>query len=360
MWLRLGIGATMIVVALLWLPRFPVPDIAQDYAAARGWLAGRDPNGPTAELLADCCPDLARNYPAMQTAHPPLATLLALPLAGLPWETARALWLLLSGAAVVAAWHIARVSPLVCAVTASFWIIALVLGTHEPLLFVLLAAALLLDARRPLWAGALIGLAAAIKIYPILLLVGLWLSGRRRSVLAALAAGAGAVALTELVLGWGVTFAWMAYTPVNTLRYVDEIGNGSLVRLVRAVIPDASPTLVTLAAFGLLLAPVLPRLRRGDWLRPLLPIILLVSPLSWRHYMGLTALNPLGRIELICLGVAGLAALLVGLEVIPPANMAPLVQGPLLITLLLLWYAATRPPRRNSAAVASGDPLPRR
>lgn len=63
-------------------------------------------------------------------------------------------------------------------------------------------------------------------------------------------------------------------------------------RLVRAVVPGAPPTPVALAVLALLSLPLLPR--RSDWLRPLVPVMLLGSPLSWRHYMGLAALDQLG------------------------------------------------------------------
>ena len=131
--------------------------------------------------------------------------------------------------------------------------------------------------------------------------------------------------------------------------YVDNIGNGSLVRLVRQLVPDASPSVIALGACLLLLWPLLSRLRRGDWLRPLLPVILLISPLSWRHYMGLVAIVPLGRIEQVCLALSGIVAILIGLDLIPPDNLAPIVQGPLLLVLLLLWYRMARPERQGFA-----------
>jgi hypothetical protein len=345
--LRIAIGAIMLVAALSLLPRFQ-SDFAQDYAAARGWWRGQNPNGRTADLLAECCAEIAPLYGGMQTAHPPVATLLALPLARLPWPAARMVWLVTSWLAIVGAWHILRVSPWLCAATASFWIIALGLGTHEPLLFLLLALALRLDARAPRLAGVLVGLCAAIKIYPGLLLAGLWLSGRRRMAIAAAAAGAAALVLCELILGFGVTLGWLRFVPINTLHYVDEIGNGSLVRLARAVIPGAPPTPIALAALLLLFVPLVPRIRSGVWLQPLVPVILLVSPLSWRHYMGLVALDRVRPFEQVCLALAGVAALLVGMRLLPPDNMGLVVQSPLLLALMLMWYRHVRAGRADA------------
>jgi hypothetical protein len=354
-WLTLALSAIILAAALWQLPSF-LSDYGQDYAAARGWWHGQDTNARTADLLAECCADIAPSYGGMQTAHPPFATLLALPLGWLPWPVARMIWLLLAWAAITIAWLLLRVSPWLCAATASFWIIALGLGTHEPLLFLLLALALTWQARAPQLAATLVGLCAAIKVYPALLILGLWISGRRRMALIAVATGAAALALCELVLGFGVTLAWLRFVPVNTQFYVDSNGNGSLVRLVRAVLPNADPTLIALVALALLLLPLVPRLRTGAWLQPLLPVLLLVSPLSWRHYMGLVAIAPVRPIEQICLAIAGVAALLIGIQVLPPDNMAPIVQSPLLLALMLMWYRQAQAKRRNAPAPIPATP----
>jgi hypothetical protein len=341
MWHRILIGLAVLLAALVLLPQFQ-SDYAQDYAAASGWWRGLDPNGRTADLLQDCCASMAPLYGGMQTAHPPFATLLALPLAPLGWPAARLAWLLISWAAIVGGWQLLRAGPWVCAATASFWVLALGLGTHEPLLFWLLALVLWLEARRPRTAAVLVGLCAAIKIYPALLIAGLLISGRRAMAAVATVAGAAAVGLSELVLGLGVTRGWLRFVPVNTAHYVDEIGNGSLVRLARAVVPGAPTTVITLAVLALLVLPLIPQLRRGEWLRPLVPVMLLASPLSWRHYMGLTALNWLGAIELAGLAASGIVSLLIGMQLLPPDNMAPIVQGPLVLVLMLLWYRQAR------------------
>ena len=356
MWFRLVLGLGVLAAALALLPQFQ-SDYAQDYAAAAGWWRGRDTNERTADLLQECCADIAPLYGGMQTAHPPFATLLALPLAWLSWPAARICWLLLSWGAIVASWQVLRVTPMICLATGSFWILALGLGTHEPLLFLLLALALQIESRRPHLAGALVGLCAAIKVYPALLIAGLLLAGRRTAALIAIAIGAAALALCELVLGFGVTRGWLRFVPINTQFYVDEVGNGSLVRLVRAAVPGAAPALVTLAVLALLMLPLIPRVRRGEWLRPLVPVMLLASPLSWRHYMGLAALNQLGLVEQLCLLISGAVSLLIGMQVLPSDNMAPVVQAPLLLVLLLIWYRQTRAGTATIPAAETAPPL---
>lgn len=376
--LRLLIAAITLAAALLLMPQF-LSDYAQDYAAARAWWAGYDTNSRTADMLAECCADIAPRYGRMQTAHPPLATLLALPFAALPWPAARIAWLIVAWAAIVASWQLLHTATADCAATACFWVLALGLGTHEPLLFLLFALALRYDERSlkptdrltteaqrhgesagyqtsknsvPLclrgqylnaWVvGMLVGLAAALKVYPIVLIAGLLIAGRRRQASIALATGAAALALCELVLGFGVTLGWLRFVPINTQFYVDIADNGSLVRLIRAVLPGAAVSLAALAVLAVLMLPLIPRIRKGDWLRPLVPVMLLGSPLSWRHYMGLLAAGPLGRAAQVVLALAGAAALLVGMRVLPTENMAPVIQGPLLLVLIWLWYRARR------------------
>src|SRR5690348_9923424 len=86
MWFRIAVSIAMLAAAVALLPQFQ-SDYAQDYAAASGWWRGRDTNERTADLLQECCSDIAPLYGGMQTAHPPFATLLALPLAWLGWPT---------------------------------------------------------------------------------------------------------------------------------------------------------------------------------------------------------------------------------------------------------------------------------
>jgi hypothetical protein len=71
--------------------------------------------------------------------------------------------------------------------------------------------------------------------------------------------------------------------------------------------------------------------------------------------MGLTALNQLTLFDQICLGLSGIAALLIGMKLLPTDNMAPIVQSPLLLVLLLLWY---RHARTRALPVSAAEPAP--
>ena len=79
------------------------------------------------------------------------------------------MWFGISGCCLPGAWHFYRVPVVVCAVTALLGVFGLYRGTLEPFLFALMLTALTREKTRPLHAASLIGLAAAIKIYPVLL-----------------------------------------------------------------------------------------------------------------------------------------------------------------------------------------------
>lgn len=331
-----------------------ITDFGQDYAAARAWWDGRNPNGSTIELLKRDVPELAARYaeqnPDLRTPHPPVATLLALPFGRFSWPMAQRTWLIVCWVMVTAAWEILRLPPVVCFATAPLWIFALTLGTHEPLLFVLLASALAVRDRSPVLFGSLIGLCTAVKLYPAVFLFGCMVSKQYRALLAGVTACVLALLLSEAVLGWGVIWNWWPYLGVNTLNYVDDERNVSLVRLVRLLIPGAPPTTVGILLAGVLVIPIVRILKTSEGVRPLLPVVFLVSPLSWRHYLGLLSLGPLRWPELVGLFVPPLLLLLGSQGVIPSKGLSPLVdrllvllvQMPLLLSLLGVWYRWVR------------------
>lgn len=162
-----------------------LPDFFQEYASARNHLEGRDlyadhrltiPLYLGAPLAAD------RNV-IWLNAHPPTSILLALPLAGLDFPTAFGLWAALSIVlAFLTAWLI--ISQLKLAVGAWSLIPAAAVavvcypllehlrqGQLNLVLAVLLTGAWAAErSGRPRLAGGLIGLAAAIKLFPAFLL----------------------------------------------------------------------------------------------------------------------------------------------------------------------------------------------
>ncbi len=344
----LVVGALLLfcTVGLIASGRAAGSDFLQDYVPACSWHLGENPNTPIHDMKDACFPEAVLFVSFDRSAHPPLATLLALPFALFSWETARYLWAIVGCACVTWGWYVTRASFFLCLSTMGLWLYGLLLGALEPFLFALIAAALVVKPRSLLLAGGLLGIAAALKVYPAVLIIGLWLSGHRRMVVGALVGGALSVIIAELVLGHMVTAAWLSYIPTNTLTYVDEVKNISLVRIVRTVLPGAAPMVISLVAGVLLTVPLWKELRRGVWLPTMLPVMLLISPLCWSYYLGLAPLGKTGLPERIALLVCGTIQALfwVGLmPLLPAENMAIVAYGPLLLVLLAMWYRATSP-----------------
>lgn len=351
------LAAALLGGALLSNRTITYPDFVQEYAAAWGRLHGAAASAPLAEVLARCCSDTVPadpRVPLLQSAHPPIASALALPLALLPFPAARIGWLIVGWLAVLAGWRVARASIGVRLATAILWMTALSMGTVEPLVFAALAGSIVLRERDERWAGVLLGIAAALKVYPAVLIVSAWLAGSRRLAIYATAAVIGCVVVGEIALGSGATLAWLRYMPINTARYVDLLHNLSIPHLVRMLVPGTSALLASVGAilaFGL---PLVPRLRRDRVWPAALPVMLLASPLCWSQYLPLATLISTSPIVLWLWGASSIISLLAGMNIhLVPSGLPFFAAAVLLplIGLLLHWYAqiGRRAPRRRIA-----------
>ena len=165
--LRLIVGCLVLACGVLLAQRLPNPDLFGDYVAVCRWWQ-RFPTQSWVAAISGCDPLV--DYRAFgPNPHPPFSTLLLLPLGLFAWPEARWVWFGISGCCLLGAWHFHRVPVVVCAATALFGVFGLYRGTLEPFLFALMLMALTIEKARPLHAASLIGLAAAIKIYPGLL-----------------------------------------------------------------------------------------------------------------------------------------------------------------------------------------------
>jgi Glycosyltransferase family 87 len=146
-------------------------DFAADYVGARA-LTHRESPYP---LLGPAFKDVGLDWPlTFHSTHPPSAEVLALPLAGFSWPVASAIWAwLMALALALSIWAFGvplRWAPAVALLGLLVWPpAAWSLGQLMPLW--LLGAALAWRWRdRPGLAGAAVGLAAATKVFPALLL----------------------------------------------------------------------------------------------------------------------------------------------------------------------------------------------
>lgn len=303
--------ALHVVLPALYLPT-TAGDFGNYYRAGAALLAGESP------------------YSVARFDYPPLLAFLAAPLAWLPLAAARWVWLAIAELCLLAAawltWRWLGADRVAGGAVLAVWCLAgtvpenLVLGQVNPVLLVLIAAALHGWERRPGAAGASIGIAAALKLWPGVLALGFL--GRRRGRPLATAAIAAAVLLLGPWLWirallpaphepttagyWRGTPAPLNFSlPAVALRLADPPREpGALPESwVRGHDPEAlrlSPTdgalsvgvsLATLLAGLAVLAAVGTRQRSRDGALPdgllpsaLISLGLLAATLSWYHY----------------------------------------------------------------------------
>jgi alpha-1,2-mannosyltransferase len=240
--------------------------------------------------------------------YPPFAALTMLPLAVVPLGVAHAL-LLAADAAVITAttwWLAARVAPrygwstwyaTACAVP----LVCLLEPVRDTVGFgqvnLLLVALVVLDLealrRGSRWAGIGVGLAAAVKLTPAVLVV-LLAAHRPRAALNAVAVGALAtVAAFVVAPGTSLEFWGSALFDTSRVGRTDFAANqalsGVLARLDDSATRPLVPWLVLVAVVGVVgLRRAVGAVRAGDDLAGLALVGLtgaLVSPISWTHHL---------------------------------------------------------------------------
>ncbi|WP_250037491.1 glycosyltransferase 87 family protein [Paractinoplanes maris] len=162
----------------------------------------------------------------------------------------------------------------------------------------------LLALRRTPWHGALIGLAAAVKLTPLIFIPLLWLAGRRIAAAVSAASFAACALIGAAILPGDSWTYWTdkVFQP-DRLGHIEGVGNqslnGALLRL--GIAAEARSTLVvaiggTIAAVALIRAVRLAR--RSDWLSAAIVVgaaSVVLSPVSWTHHqiwLVLAALLP--------------------------------------------------------------------
>jgi alpha-1,2-mannosyltransferase len=238
--------------------------------------------------------------------YPPFAGLVLLPLAGVPALPLQLVWTLTTiGTVAGLALLPGRRAPAY----------ALILVLSAPVssdlkygqVSIFLAAMIAIDVltlRRSRWQGLLIGLAAAIKLTPLIFIPLLWFAGRRRAAVLATATFAVCGALAGLALpGDSWRFWTTEVSHVSRLGYITSVGNQSLNgALLRADLSAPVRSAIVLLAGGAIAALALHRAARlgrdGDWFSALVltgAASVVLSPVSWTHHqiwLVLAALLP--------------------------------------------------------------------
>lgn len=319
-------------------------DYTQNYVPTRAWMQGSDPNGKLSDLLKTCCPDQSMPETELeQTAHPPFTTLIIMPWALLPWVVSLWAWRVFGAVLILWIWYYAQVPPIMRVVSICFASLALALGTWEPLLLACVGVCILQVDKNPVRAGAILGFAIALKTYPVVLLLGLILTKRWSAAISAVLTAGLLSLLAELILGFGTTQAWLVYLPINTLTYVDEVRNISVVRIIRTAVPNLSPIVAFAISACFFVGALIPSLFRTRDVRLLLPVMLLTSPISWVHYfIFLGLVKDVPRIVIVLLALGGFVIYIVWVGLIPGDNMAVFGYTPLLVANIILWYRDAR------------------
>jgi alpha-1,2-mannosyltransferase len=277
--------------------------------------------------------------PGLPFTYPPIAALLFLPLTVLP---AQLVWLLLAVGSVLAIWSVLRrfagnvPFALLCVVPFLEPVWRLVsLGQINAVLMAMVVCDAL-PARRSRHSGLLIGLAAAVKLTPLIFIPYLFLTGRRADGCRALAAFFGATTIGALVLpGDSLRYWTSAVVDNRNADSIDWVLDQSLHGLLARLGVTSIACYAVLAALCLAIGAVLVRdfHRRGDPRAALLVTAgcaLLVSPLSWtHHWIWVVALA--GYVAGRRVALAGVAAVFTGwaLAVVPDGAHRELSWSPL-------------------------------
>lgn len=288
-------------------------DFAQDYESARAWRAGRSPYEPQTTLgrrYENAVPVEARDT-VVRNPHLPVQIVVVGPLAALEPDRARTIWFLLDGVALMAG-----IVMLMRSLGAS-WLMAFSVGLgafmvpvvrHEMrwlqwngiLLVCVVGAWRALRDQRERRSGVLLGIAIALKVFPILLVIPLVRSRASTAAVWAVGWAAGLTFISFVMLGGDAVmdflhtssnnFSFWRSAPWNIsavaipFRWLTE----SVWRPEALSLPVLAASLGALAGVACVVAASRTTARKtSDVFIATLPWMLLASPLAWSHYLVL-------------------------------------------------------------------------
>lgn len=230
------------------------------------------------------------------------------------------------------------------------------------LFLVALVLADLLLLRRTGWNGVLIGIAAAVKLTPLIFVPLLWFCGRKRAAVTAAMTFAGCAMIGALALPGDSWRFWTdEISQVSRLGYITGVGNQSLNgALMRLEVPDHARSVLVLAIGGGIAAAGLVRgvrlARENHWLGAGVVVgaaSVVLSPVSWTHHqvwLVLAALLPVAGPGWVRLGWP---ASVLGVMILPVTALEPLSESRLLLAIAV----AALVPLHDGTRLATGTRL---
>lgn len=294
-------------------PYLTANDFSPDYAAAKEWRAGGDPYAPLAGLHRKYFDDdsFAAQYVGGQgNPHPPTAILLTAPLTVAGFRTARIVHLVVMLAAVgLALVLLCRRLGLAKLTTAVVVLGGLAMpvteydvrwaGASGLILLGLVWGWSDLQRARDARAGAVLGVAAALKVFPIMLVIPLIRMRRWKAV--GWMVGTAAVVSAAAAIGIGVGSSWDFATEAVRDNYRNWSAAPHSVSLVslpfrlfasdrwfdpNATVPGFVPLLSGLALAVCVVGAIKTAGRlSGDRFWATVPWMILASPIAWPHYL---------------------------------------------------------------------------
>ena len=281
-------------------------DLIQDYAAATALRSGLSIYGESIARIADTL--IPPGSVRLENFHPPFTALLSLPLSRLSYPDAftalGVITLLLWVGMIIAVTRRYTLSTTLILPLLLLWypfLYATGTGNISMVIAAGVTFGILLAEGRPFTGGALLGLTAAIKLFPALLLVGPALERRWRVCAGGVCALVVAFALTLLLVPWADVHGYAAHIAArNVEEWSSFIPNMSITGLVLPLVTvndwihpllalpiDCAVRLTTALSFGAIFLTLFIALRRsitGTQLLALLAVtMLLASPITWMH-----------------------------------------------------------------------------
>lgn len=302
-------------------------DFAQDYLAACAVRDGINPNLPLIQL-AQIYGVHESVVTSAQNAHPPLVILLAVPFTFYSWEMAHLLWEI-QLCIILGVLLIIRPIRLVDFILLSpAWIVGICVGNVDVVVICLCLTAMSSFPRVGM--AVILGLAAALKIYPLLFIAGLCAVRHYRLFFIALISGALLTFFATLCLGLNSLIGWLLHIPHNISSYALSVFNISLTKFTAVLRIGNIPVII----LGILMIYLQKSQKK---IEPLLAGMLLVSPLSWLHQLTILS-NRLRMSELIGCSVCCVLIYSFGLFDLPQKGFICASASFLLTCLVIIIY----------------------